>query len=126
MATVYKGFSTYNRNKKFRVTDFELVKQNLYNHFNIRKGEKLMQPNFGSMIWNMLFEPLTEETRQIIVDDVKTVVGYDPRVNVSNVLVTQYDHGIQLIVELTYTPNNQLETLVLNFDNRSKSLTRNE
>ena len=126
MATVYKGFSTYNRNKKFRVTDFELVKQNLYNHFNIRKGEKLMQPNFGSMIWNMLFEPLTEETRQIIVDDVKTVVGYDPRVNVSNVLVTQYDHGIQLIVELTYTPNNQLETLVLNFDNKSRSLTRNE
>ena len=126
MATVYKGFSTHNRDKKFRVTDFELVKQNLYNHFNIRKGEKLMQPNFGSMIWNMLFEPLTEETRQIIVDDVKTVVGYDPRVNVSNVLVTQYDHGIQLIVELTYTPNNQLETLVLNFDNKSRSLTRNE
>jgi phage baseplate assembly protein W len=126
MATVYKGFSTYNRDKKFRVIDFELVKQNLYNHFNIRKGEKLMQPNFGSTIWNMLFEPLTEETRQIIVDDVKTVVGYDPRVNVSNVLVTQFDHGIQLVVELSYIPNNQLETLVLNFDNRSRSLTRNE
>ena len=126
MATVYRGFSTYNRDKKFRVIDFELVKQNLYNHFNIRKGEKLMQPNFGSTIWNMLFEPLTEETRQVIVDDVKTVVGYDPRVNVSNVLVTQFDHGIQLVVELSYIPNNQLETLVLNFDNRSRSLTRNE
>jgi phage baseplate assembly protein W len=126
MATVYKGFSTFNRDKKFRVIDFELVKQNLYNHFNIRKGEKLMQPNFGSNIWNMLFEPLTEETRQIIVDDVKAVAGYDPRVNVSNVLVTQFDHGIQLVVELAYIPNNQLETLVLNFDNRSRSLTRNE
>jgi phage baseplate assembly protein W len=108
------------------VIDFELVKQNLYNHFNIRKGEKLMQPNFGSNIWNMLFEPLTEETRQIIVDDVRAVAGYDPRVNVSNVLVTQFDHGIQLVVELSYIPNNQLETLVLNFDNRSRSLTRNE
>jgi phage baseplate assembly protein W len=126
MATVYKGFSTFNRDKKFRVIDFELVKQNLYNHFNIRKGEKLMQPNFGSNIWNMLFEPLTEETRQVIVDDVKAVAGYDPRVNVSNVLVTQFDHGIQLVVELAYIPNNQLETLVLNFDNRSRSLTRNE
>lgn len=126
MATVYKGFSTYNRDKKFRVTDFELVKQNLYNHFNIRKGEKLMQPNFGSTIWNMLFEPLTEEIRQIIVDDVRTVVAYDPRVNVSNVFVTQFDHGIQLVVELSYVPNNQLETLILNFDSRSKSLTRNE
>lgn len=108
------------------MTDFELVKQNLYNHFNIRKGEKLMQPNFGSTIWNMLFEPLTEEIRQIIVDDVRTVVAYDPRVNVSNVFVTQFDHGIQLVVELSYVPNNQLETLILNFDSRSKSLTRNE
>lgn len=126
MATVYKGFSTFNRDKKFRVIDFELVKQNLYNHFNIRKGEKLMQPNFGSNIWNMLFEPLTEETRQVIEDDVRAVAGYDPRVNVSNVLVTQFDHGIQLVVELAYIPNNQLETLVLNFDNRSRSLTRNE
>lgn len=126
MATVYKGFSTFNRDKKFRVVDFELVKQNLYNHFNIRKGEKLMQPNFGSNIWNMLFEPLTEEVRQIIVDDVKSVVSYDPRVSVSNVLVTQFDHGIQLVVELSYIPSNQLETLVLNFDNRSRSLTRNE
>jgi phage baseplate assembly protein W len=85
-----------------------------------------MQPNFGSNIWNMLFEPLTEETRQVIEDDVRAVAGYDPRVNVSNVLVTQFDHGIQLVVELAYIPNNQLETLVLNFDNRSRSLTRNE
>jgi phage baseplate assembly protein W len=52
--------------KKFRVTDAELVKQNLYNHFNVRKGEKLMQPNFGTIIWNMLFEPLTEETKAIL------------------------------------------------------------
>lgn len=124
MATVYKGFSTYNRTKKFRVTDFELVKQNLFNHFNTRKGEKLMQPNFGSIIWNMLFEPLTDEVRDIIVSDVKSVVSYDPRVRVQNVTVTQFDHGIQLAVELSYLSNNLLETLVLNFDNKSKTLTR--
>ena len=52
MAITYKGFSTNNRSKKFRVTDFELVKQDLINHFNIRKGEKLMNPNFGTIIWN--------------------------------------------------------------------------
>ncbi len=126
MATVYKGFSTHNRSKKFRVTDIDLVKQNLYNHFNTRKGEKLMQPNFGSIIWNMLFEPLTDEVRDIIVNDVKSVVSYDPRVRVQNVVVTQFEHGIQLAIELSYLTNNQLETLVLNFDNKSKSLTRSE
>ena len=59
--------------------DVDLVKQDLINHFNIRKGEKLMQPNFGSIIWGMLFEPLPDHVNQVIVDDVSPVVGYDPR-----------------------------------------------
>lgn len=126
MATFYKGFSTFNRYKKFRVTNLDLVKQNIFNHFNIRKGEKLMQPNFGSLIWNMLFEPLTEETRQMIVSDVQTVVSYDPRVRVQNVTVTQFDYGIQLVVELSYLTDNQVDRLVLDFENKSRTLTRNE
>jgi phage baseplate assembly protein W len=126
MATFYKGFSTHNRYKKFRVTNLELVKQNIFNHFNIRKGEKLMQPNFGSLIWNMLFEPLTEETRQMIVSDVQTVVSYDPRVRVQNVAVTQFEYGIQLVVELSYLTDNQVDRLVLDFENKSRTLTRNE
>ena len=120
----YNGFSTISRVKKFKVTDLELVKQNLFNHFNIRKGEKLMQPNFGSAIWSMMFEPLTEELKNLIQDDVKTVVGYDPRTRVNNVIVTQYDHGVQLDIELEYLPSNQSDTLSLMFDNASQQLTR--
>jgi phage baseplate assembly protein W len=120
----YNGFSTIGRVKKFKVTDLELVKQNLFNHFNIRKGEKLMQPNFGSAIWSMMFEPLTEELKNLIQDDVKTVVGYDPRTRVNNVIVTQYDHGVQLDIELEYLPSNQSDTLSLMFDNASQQLTR--
>ena len=120
----YRGFSTIGRFKKFKMTDLDLVKQNLFNHFNIRKGEKLMQPNFGSSIWSMMFEPLNEETKNIIVDDVKTVVGYDPRTRVNNVIVTQFDHGVQLDIELEYLPSNQSDTLSLMFDNASQQLTR--
>ena len=68
MAIRYKGFSTIDQTKKFRLTDFELVKQDLLNHFSIRKGEKLMNPNFGSIIWNMLFEPLTADVKSTIVE----------------------------------------------------------
>jgi len=120
----YRGFSTIGRVKKFKVTDLELVKQNLFNHFNIRKGEKIMQPNFGSAIWSMMFEPLTEELKSLLTDDVKTVVGYDPRTRVNNVIVTQFDHGIQLDIELEYLPSNQSDTLSLMFDNASQQLTR--
>ena len=66
MAIIYKGFSTYNRNKKFSITDLDLIKQDLFNHFNIRRGEKLMNPNFGTIVWDLLFEPLTEEVPFLI------------------------------------------------------------
>ena len=120
----YNGFSTISRVKKFKVTDLELVKQNLFNHFNIRKGEKLMQPGFGSVIWSMMFEPLTEETKSLIQEDVKKVVGYDPRTKVTNVIITQFDHGVQLDIEMEYLPSNQSDTLRLTFDNAAQKLTR--
>jgi phage baseplate assembly protein W len=120
----YRGFSTIGQVKKFKLTDLELVKQNLFNHFNIRKGEKLMQPSFGSVIWSMMFEPLTEETKNLIQADVNKVVGYDPRTKVTNVIITQFDHGVQLDIEMEYLPSNQSDELRLTFDNASQKLTR--
>ena len=123
MANMYRGFSTVGRNKKFRLTDFELVKQDLINHFNIRKGEKLMNPNFGTIIWNVLYEPLTEDLKSVIITDIKSIANYDPRVSVDNVIITEYDRGIQIELELRYLQTNQSNLLNLQFDNQSNTLS---
>jgi hypothetical protein len=123
MAITYRGFSTVDRYKKFRVTNFELVKCDLINHFSIRKGEKLMQPNFGTIIWDMIFEPLTESTKSAIIDDVSTIISYDPRVRVTKVTVDQLDIGIQLQIDLTYIPRDQSQSIKLTFNNNSNTLT---
>lgn len=122
--TTYKGFSTVDRTKKFRATDFELVKQDLINHFSIRKGEKLMNPNFGTIIWNTLFEPLTQETRDIIVDDIKRIISYDPRIAIENVVLTEKDFGIQIELDLRYATTNQSSLLRLSFDKNSQTISR--
>lgn len=119
----YKGFSTYNRSKKFRITDFELVKQDLTNHFNIRKGEKLMNPDFGTIIWDTLFEPLNEDIKNNIVQDVKRVIASDPRVSAQNVIVTQFDRGIQIEIDLIYISSNERSMLSLNFDQNNSRRT---
>lgn len=121
MAT-YFGFSTYNRVRKFKLTDFDLVRQDLFNHFSIRKGQKLMNPKFGTIIWDLLFEPMTEEVRGLIIEDIKSVVDYDPRVETDNVTVTEYEHGIQIELELRYVLTSQVENMVMQFDRQSKSL----
>jgi phage baseplate assembly protein W len=123
MTTLYKGFSTVNRYKKFRVTDIDLIKQDLINHFNIKKGEKVMQPDFGTIVWSLLFEPMTATVRQAIIDDVKSVVGYDPRTNLQNITINEYQNGIQIMVDLLYIPTNQLTALNLQFDSNTQKLT---
>lgn len=113
----YRGFSTVsNSSEGFSLYDFELIKQDVINHFHIRKGEKLSDPNFGTIIWDMLFEPFTEEVKQIIIDDVTEIVNYDPRVNCENVIVETYESGISIECLLTYLPYNISEALQFRFD----------
>lgn len=111
MAIKYRGFNTIGQNKKFRLTGLELIKRDLLNHFSIRKGEKLMNPNFGSIVWNTLFEPITNELKKAILEDVRKVVSYDPRINVNEVLLDDYDYGIQIQVTLTYLPDSTTHTI---------------
>lgn len=121
--TIYRGFSTAQNAKKYTLTDFELAKQDLINYFNIRKGSKLMQPGFGTVIWDMLFEPLDEATQQVITQDITKIVNYDPRLRVGQVAITQQETGFLIQITLSYVPNDQLSTLELNFDRNSQTLT---
>lgn len=121
--TTYKGFSTYNRVRKFNLTDFELIKQDVFNHFSIRKGEKLMNPKFGSIVWDLMFEPLTEQIQELISQDIKTIIDYDPRVSAERVIVTEYNHGFQIEIDLKYVLTNQVQTMILRFDRDAKTLT---
>ena len=115
-AFVYKGFSTLNNSNNTQAYDINLVKQDLINHFYIRKGEKLENPAFGTIIWDMLFEPMTPQTKKLIADNVQAIVNYDPRMQVNSVSITSTDMGIQIAVNLTYLPFNVNEQMTLNFD----------
>jgi phage baseplate assembly protein W len=123
MAIMYKGFSTLTGNKKFRLTDFDLVKRDVLNHFYIRKGEKLMNPKFGTIIWNVLHEPFTDDLKSVITADIKSIASYDPRVSFDNIVVTEFDQGIQILIELRYLQTNQSSLMNLQFDSNSKTLT---
>jgi phage baseplate assembly protein W len=113
----YKGFSTVNTNtENYNLYDFELIKQDLFNHFYTRQGERLMQPEFGTIIWDLLFEPLTPEIKNLVLENINQIINYDPRVKSENVIVTAYDQGIQVQCTLIFLPYNISQTLQLRFD----------
>jgi len=117
---IYRGFSTISPDtSNFKLYDFALVKQDLLNHFHIRQGEKLMNPEFGCVIWNLLFEPLTDELKIIIQQNVEQIINADPRVTSSEIIITTYDSGIQLQCTVTYLPYNISEKIQLQFDQQN-------
>lgn len=121
----YKGFSTLNpKAEHYSLYDFELIKQDIINHFHVRQGERLMQPTFGTIIWDVLFEPMTEQVKSIILEDVNRIINYDPRVTITDTNVSVYDSGIQIMFSLSYTPYNITERIRLRFDEANGLTTR--
>jgi phage baseplate assembly protein W len=93
-----------------------LIKQDLINHFYVRQGERLMNPTFGTIIWDLLFEPLTEQIKNLILQNVNQIINYDPRIKADKVTVTAYESGIQIECLLTYLPYNVSQSMKLKFD----------
>ncbi len=113
----YKGFSTVNEEaNSFALYDLQLIKQDILNHFNVRQGERLENPEFGTIIWDAIFEPLTDELKLLIQKNVETIINYDPRVTADEIIVTSYESGIQIECVLTFLPYNISEAIQLRFD----------
>jgi phage baseplate assembly protein W len=93
-------------------TTLSQVKYNLINLILTRKGERVMQPDFGCDIWRILFEPIVEgqidaEIERTVVDAVNTWLPY---INVDQILF-DYDendidnHRINLELQFSLSSN---------------------
>lgn len=112
----YKGFNSEDAKRGFKSYDIDLVKKDIINHFYIRKGEKLMNPDFGTVIWDLLFEPFTEEVKKLIIEDVEQIINYDPRISINSVIIDSTDMGIRIEADIVYLPFNINERMSFNFD----------
>jgi phage baseplate assembly protein W len=120
----YRGFSTVNPDAtSFVLYDIELIKQDIINNFHIRQGELLSNPEFGTIIWDVLFEPLTDQLKNAIIENVTQIVNSDPRVNVDSVIVDQFESGILIDATLVYLPYNIAESMRLTFDENNGFVT---
>lgn len=112
----YKGFNSRKVKEKFKEHDIDLIKQDLLNHFNIKRGEKLENPEFGTIIWSMLFEPMNSEALRLIKEDVENIVNRDPRTAVETIKVDANEQGVRIEVGLFFKEYNVSEELAILFD----------
>ena len=113
----YVGFSTVNRDfDSNTLYDYELARTDLLNSFYIRKGEKLENPDYGTIIWDLLFEPFTGELSKSVEEDVINIVAQDPRWRLDTLQILQREYGMSVNLDITYIPYNIGESLQLAFN----------
>ena len=116
MAQRFIGFNTQGQFKKFTLTDFELIKRDLLNAFNIRQGQLPGRPAYGTVLWDYLFENQVEELQSSIEQEVQRVAGGDPRIYINSIQTYPQENGILLELELQVVPSTDAERLSIFFD----------
>lgn len=114
----YKGFTSNGNQHSTKLFDFELICRDILNHFNTRKGERVMNPEFGSDIWSLLMEPLTDEIKDLLTADIQRICTSDPRVTPIQMDLIEIDTGYVLELTLLLTGTDQTKNMRLQFDQK--------
>ena len=115
----FKGFSSRADKQNFKLYDFEVAKQGLINRLSVRKGERVENPEFGTIIYDAIFEPFTEQLKDAIIEDITANLNADPRISTTDIIVTEADHGIAIQATIRYVPLDITEKLQFSFDENS-------
>jgi phage baseplate assembly protein W len=119
MAT-FIGFNTQNQFKKFTLVDDALIKRDLLNALNIRQGQLVGRPSYGTALWDNLFENQTNETEAAITREIQRVAGGDPRLQISEVDIFPQENGILIQILLIIVPSTDAERLSIFFDQQTR------
>ena len=119
--STFIGFSTIDRNKTFTLVDFPLIKRDLLNAFNIRQGEIAGRPQYGTILWDFLFENQLPDTQQAIRDEIQRVAAGDPRLYIENINMFPQANGmlIELVIQTVATTSAEILSIFFNQDQRN-------
>jgi phage baseplate assembly protein W len=81
----------------------ESVRQSVWIILGTSKGERVMRPDFGCGIYDLVFEVNSSSTSGKIAQAVReALLVQEPRIDVRNVQVTAQDNGQTLLIQIEY------------------------
>jgi phage baseplate assembly protein W len=119
--TTFLGFNTQDQFKKFTLVDYNLIKRDLLNAFNIRQGQLPGRPGYGTILWDYMFESQYKTTQQSIINEVKRVASGDPRLFVSDIQCYPQENGFLLSLEVQVVPSTDVRRLEVFFDQTQRT-----
>lgn len=117
----FVGFNTVGQpNPPYSLTNVDLVKQDINNQFATPMGSRVMLPNFGTRIYEYLFDPFDEYTKNTIIEDAVRVIQSDPRVSLVNIDVFQEDQALNIVMTLLFKPESITDNMFVTFSLKDK------
>ena len=117
----FVGFNTINQpNPPYTLTNIDIVKRDILNQFATPMGSRVMLPGFGTRIYEMLFDPFDDYTKNAIIEDAVRVVGDDPRVTLEQIDVFQQDQALNVVMVLNFVPEAVTDSLFVTFSLKDK------
>lgn len=99
-----------------KLKDLDAIIGSLRNLFATGHYSRLFNPQIGSNMRRLLFEPIDELTSVSIKDDIKyTVTNYEPRVRLEQVEVTPDHENNRYDVSLSFFLVNDPEPITISF-----------
>ena len=100
-------------------SSFDQSKSNLKNLLLTRKGERVMQPNFGSGLHDLLFEQADDQLEQRLEEEITNTVNFWlPYIEISEIEVTMTDEmkdKNQVDMKVVFTVGNTFEPQEITF-----------
>jgi phage baseplate assembly protein W len=113
----YNGFSSTDiTNTNSKLYDLALIQQDLLNQFYTKKGERVMNPTFGTIVWDLLNEPMTPEVHDLLVTDLQNICSSDPRITPLQINVNEQPGGFLIEITVKLVGTDQSSTMLLNFN----------
>ena len=112
----FVGFNTVGQpSPPYSLTNLDIIKRDILNQFATPVGSRVMLPSFGTYIYDYLFDPFDEITKNNIIDDAIRVVQSDPRVQLVNIDVYQEDQSLNVVMNLYFVPESVTDNLFVAF-----------
>lgn len=119
--TIFVGMNTIGQNKNFTLAGNKLVIRDLLNAFNIRQGEVVGLPAYGTTLWNYVFESSTLDTNRAIVNEIQRVCSLDPRVYLNDVQLFPQLNGLLIQIAITIAPSTEAQMLNLFLNQQTRA-----
>jgi phage baseplate assembly protein W len=87
-----------------KVINIDAVKTSLDNILRTRKGERVMRPDFGSDLYDLIFEPISQDVFDLIIEEIRRDIEiWDNRIVVQSMGATGVPDRNEVNVKILFS-----------------------